>query len=103
MDGLLIDWGGVLTTSVLDSFAAFAHREGLPRDAVGAALGDGLLAGLEDGTLPMPEFERRLGNKLRVETNNLAERLMQDARPDHEMRAAVEQDGVGKGPTYVDP
>jgi epoxide hydrolase-like predicted phosphatase len=89
VDGLLIDWGGVLTHSVLASFAAFGEREGLPRDAVGAALGDGLLAALEDGTLALPDFERRLGERLGVEPTKLAERLMRVAGPDQQMRAAV--------------
>jgi putative hydrolase of the HAD superfamily len=89
MDGLLIDWGGVLTHSVVTSFAAFASREGLSPDAVGTALRDGLLAGLEDGTLPLTDFERRLGERLNVDPANLAERLMRDAGPDERMRAAV--------------
>jgi hypothetical protein len=32
--GLLVDWGGVLTTSVFDAFAAFGAREGIAPDAV---------------------------------------------------------------------
>jgi putative hydrolase of the HAD superfamily len=97
MVGLLIDWGGVLTHSVLRSFEAFCEREGLPRDAVGEAIGGGLLAGLEDGTLKLPEFERRLAQRLGVDAMNLAERLMRQATPDHEMRAAVRrfhQEGI---------
>jgi putative hydrolase of the HAD superfamily len=89
MDGLLIDWGGVMTHSVLASFSAFSEREGLAPGAVAAALQTGLLAGLEDGTLPMPEFERRLAERLGVEAADLAARLMQEAGPDERMRAAV--------------
>ena len=33
-DGLLIDFGGVLTTNVFESFAAFCRAEGLDADAV---------------------------------------------------------------------
>jgi epoxide hydrolase-like predicted phosphatase len=89
MDGLLIDWGGVLTHSVIKSFQAFEEREGLPPGAIATALGDGLLAALEDGTIPMAEFERRLGDKLEIDPENLAARLMDGAEPDHAMRDAV--------------
>jgi hypothetical protein len=35
MDGFLIDWGGVLTTSVFDAFEGFHRRAGVDvRDAV---------------------------------------------------------------------
>ena len=40
MDGLLIDWGGVLTTSVMASFDAFSVREGLGEHAVRHAFRD---------------------------------------------------------------
>ena len=33
-DGLLVDFGGVLTTNVFDSFAEFCRDEGLPPDTV---------------------------------------------------------------------
>ena len=32
--GLLIDWGGVLTTNLFDSFRAFCTSEGIEPDAV---------------------------------------------------------------------
>src|SRR4051812_37001262 len=92
MDGLLIDWGGVLTRSVFGSFEAFCAREGLPQDTLkDAFMGDArpLLAGLEDGTLPMPEFERRLAEQLNLEPQYLAQRMMQNVTPDHAMRDAV--------------
>jgi hypothetical protein len=31
-DGLLVDFGGVLTTNVFDSFADFCRDEGMPPD-----------------------------------------------------------------------
>jgi epoxide hydrolase-like predicted phosphatase len=89
MDGLLIDWGGVLTHSVLRSFEMFAERERLPPTAVLEALGDHLLEDLENGDLPLPLFERRLAERLGVDAADLAERLMREARPDEAMRAAV--------------
>ena len=50
MDGLLIDWGGVLTTSVIGAFAGFCRREGLSENTVrDAFMGDArpLLEGLD--------------------------------------------------------
>jgi putative hydrolase of the HAD superfamily len=89
MDGLLIDWGGVLTHSVLGSFEAFCERERLPSGAVLDALGDHLLEDLETGDLPLARFEARLARKLGLDPTNLAARLMEQATPDHAMREAV--------------
>ncbi len=62
---MLFDFGGVLTTPVWDSFAAFCREEGLDPDAIKnlfrddpEALAD--LRGLETGTLTEDEFERKL-------------------------------------------
>jgi epoxide hydrolase-like predicted phosphatase len=89
MDGLLIDWGGVLTHSVLASFEAFRERERLPPGAVLEALGDHLLEDLENGDLSLPQFEAKLAERLGVAPDNLAARLMALAGPDEAMRAAV--------------
>ncbi|GAA2630068.1 HAD-IA family hydrolase [Dactylosporangium fulvum] len=79
--GLLVDYGGVLTTDVFVSFDAFCAWEGLPPGSVRDLfrtdpVARELLAGLEDGTLPEPEFERRFAELLRVEPDGLIERLM---------------------------
>src|SRR4051812_26272323 len=92
MDGLLIDWGGVLTHSVLGSFAAFDEAEGLPENTIrDAFLNDArpLLEGLENGELSIPEFEQKLAQQLNLDKTSLAARLMAHARPDEEMRQAV--------------
>jgi epoxide hydrolase-like predicted phosphatase len=59
---LLIDWGGVLTTSVAASFEAFSVAERLPADAVNRALREHvdarrLLIELECGRLSAAQFE----------------------------------------------
>ena len=92
MDGLLIDWGGVLTHSVLGSFAAFDEAEGLPENTIrDAFLNDArpLLEGLESGELSLSQFEQQLAQHLDLDQTNLAARLMAHARPDEEMREAV--------------
>lgn len=62
--GLLVDWGGVLTTDVFDSFRAFCKLEGLAPDAIASAFRDDvdcrdLLIAFETGTLAEGEFEVR--------------------------------------------
>ena len=94
MDALLIDWGGVLTTSVLRAFDRFSVRQGWPEDALRNAFrGDTParrhLIDLETGTIDLPEFERRLAATLHLSPEGLAERLLEDVRPDMEMRVAV--------------
>jgi putative hydrolase of the HAD superfamily len=94
VDGLLIDYGGVLTHSVFGSFDAFDAAEGLaPHTVRDAFLGDArpLLEGLEAGSLAMPEFERRLAERLGVAREGLAGRLMARAEPDQRMRDAVKR------------
>lgn len=88
---LLIDWGGVLTTSMLDSFDAFSRREGVDvrtafrEDARARAA----LVDLETGTTDLLTFERRLAQALGVDAHDLANRLTQGIRPDQEMLDAV--------------
>lgn len=94
MDGLLIDWGGVLTTSVLRSFDAFSVRQGWPEHALREAFrhegpAHRHLVALEEGTIDLREFERRLADALRLPSDGLAEALLADVEPDVEMRAAV--------------
>jgi epoxide hydrolase-like predicted phosphatase len=93
--GLLVDFGGVLTSDLFASFSAFCVAEGLPADAVRERFRSdrearGLLVALEEGRLPDEEFEARLAALLGVrEAGGLVERLMAGVRPDAEMLDAV--------------
>jgi len=88
LEALLIDWGGVLTTSMLDSFDAFQAREG--PDVRRAFREDpSALADLECGRIDLATFERRFARQLGVPAEGLARRLTQDIRPDTAMREAV--------------
>jgi epoxide hydrolase-like predicted phosphatase len=94
LDALLIDWGGVLTTSMMGSFDAFSAREGLPEHAVRHAFKDqpearDALIELECGRIDIATFEGRLAGILGVRPEDLARRLTADVRPDLEMRDAV--------------
>jgi putative hydrolase of the HAD superfamily len=93
--GLLVDFGGVLTTNVFESFRAFCRDEGLDADAfLDLVRHDeetrGELRQLETGRLSEKDFGERLGARLGVEhTDGLVERLFARIEPDEEMVAAV--------------
>ena len=94
-DGLLIDWGGVLTTDLFASFASFAEQEGLDTAQVRTLFRDDrdarrLLIDMETGGITEEEFEPRLAEALGVaEHANLIDRMMAGALPDPVMIAAV--------------
>ncbi|HEY7176022.1 MAG TPA: hypothetical protein VH442_13985, partial [Micromonosporaceae bacterium] len=92
--GLIVDWGGVLTTNVFASFDAFCALEGLKTDRVRQAFAHDdvareALIGLELGTLSERDFEVAMAGVLGVTPANLIERLMGGATPDLAMMAAV--------------
>jgi len=92
--GLLVDWGGVMTTDVFTSFNAFCAREGLAENAVAHAFRSdpharALLADLETGSIAEPEFEQGLAEILGVPAPGLIGRLMRDTRSEPRMLAAV--------------
>lgn len=67
--GLLLDWGGVLTTDVFVSFRRFCRDEGLDTTLVRDLFrndpeGRRALFGLETGELTEPEFEERFAELL---------------------------------------
>lgn len=92
--GLLVDFGGVLTTNIWSSFRAFCRAEGLDPEAVKAEFrrdGEGLrlLRALEKGELADAEFERRFGALLGVEPGDLIGRLFAGLRPEELMIETV--------------
>jgi putative hydrolase of the HAD superfamily len=99
--GLLVDFGGVLTTNVFDSFRAFCEREGLDPDTVKRlfredprALGE--LRKLEKGELTEEEFAERFGPIVGVEnTDGLVDRLFAGMEPDEAMIEAVRKARAG--------
>jgi epoxide hydrolase-like predicted phosphatase len=91
---LLVDFGGVLTTNVFDSFKAFCRAEGLPEDAVKSMFrerGEGLalLRRLEKGELTAEEFSQQFAPLLGVNPDKLVERLFAGVGPDEPMLDAV--------------
>jgi putative hydrolase of the HAD superfamily len=95
MKGLLLDWGGVLTSNVFDSFRDFCVAEGLAPDAVKRLFREEprareLVRGLETEALSEDEFGERFGEMLELEDRTrLIERMFGGVRPDERMLAAV--------------
>jgi putative hydrolase of the HAD superfamily len=87
-DGLLIDFGGVLTSNVFDSFADFCRDEGLPPDTVRDRFMQDreareLLGRLETGKVSEADFETAFAALLGVEpAEGLIGRLFARMRPD---------------------
>jgi epoxide hydrolase-like predicted phosphatase len=93
--GLLVDFGGVLTTSVFASFQQFCEAEGLRPETVRDKfmkdpLARELLFDLETGRLSEEEFEAKFGAVLEVpEPAGLVDRLFAGMQPDEAMLDAV--------------
>jgi putative hydrolase of the HAD superfamily len=92
--GLLVDWGGVLTTDLFASFASFCEAEGLEAAKVrdlfrhDEAARD-LLIDFECGRVDEPEFERRFAPMLGVGDEGLVDRMFAGTAPDARMLGAV--------------
>jgi putative hydrolase of the HAD superfamily len=89
--GLIVDFGGVLTTNVFDSFKAFCRDEGLPEDSVKRIFRDregeglALLRRLERGELTADEFSERFAPLLGVDADGLVGRMFGGVGPDEPM------------------
>jgi putative hydrolase of the HAD superfamily len=95
MNGLLLDFGGVLTSNVFDSFRDFCVAEGLEPDAVKRLFREQprareLVRRLETGDLSEDEFGERFGELLEVEDRvGLVDRMFGGLREDERMTGAV--------------
>ncbi|QDQ98741.1 HAD family hydrolase [Tomitella fengzijianii] len=95
---MLVDFGGVLTTSVLDSFRAFGAGFGQPDLPARLLSTDdvsrGLISDHEKGVIAAGEFEARFAERLRahgaeVAAHGLQAGLMAGLRPDEQMLGLV--------------
>jgi putative hydrolase of the HAD superfamily len=98
--GLLIDWGGVLTSNLFDSFRDFCVRMDIdPQTLRGRFSSDPafreLLIALEKGELQEADFERRLGPLLGLESDGLIDGLFAGVHPDAAMVEAVRRARAG--------
>ena len=92
--GLLIDWGGVLTTNLFASFHAYCLQAQIdPKKLLGRFRSDpqarDLLIALEKGELAEGDFERQFAALLDVEPAGLIDGLFAGVQPDAAMVAAV--------------
>jgi putative hydrolase of the HAD superfamily len=99
MKGLLVDFGGVLTTNVFDSFRAFCADEGLDPEAIKRLFRKDPRAlasvrGLERGELSEERFAERFGELLELEPERragLVERMFGHIQSDEAMVDALRQ------------
>lgn len=112
---LVVDFGGVLTTPVLDSYTTFCETEGIEpsdfraviRDAYRTGSADDPIVRLELGLLDPPEFERHLARMLSdrvgraVTSEDLITRILGLTVPDERMIAAVRSARAAGVPTAL--
>src|SRR5688572_23261060 len=99
--GLLLDYGGVMTTSVAESFSAFCKAEGLDIDAFWALLTEALsepsspFAQVAIGAIADEDFDRQVAHLLavkcgiRVEPIDRKRRLFAGTQADGRMSSLV--------------
>lgn len=93
--GLILDFGGVLTTSVSACAGGFDHRAGLPEGTFLSVIakhpeGTALYADLERGTITQAEWNKRTGALLGIDGTNLLGRVLQDLHPEPSVIAAAQ-------------
>jgi epoxide hydrolase-like predicted phosphatase len=97
MRGLLVDFGGVLTSNVFDSFRAFCADEGLDPGVMKRLFREepralAAVRALETGALSEEDFDRLFGELLELPAERrpgLVERMFGHLRPDEAMLDAV--------------
>jgi putative hydrolase of the HAD superfamily len=95
MKGLLVDFGGVLTSNVFDSFREFCRDEGIDPDRVKTLFREnpealGLVRSLEVGDISEEDFSRDFGALLGIENrDDLVNRMFGHIKPDEAMVEAV--------------
>ena len=93
--GLILDFGGVLTTSVPVCALAFDRAEGLPEGTFLRAIsadptGRALYADLERGTVSQAQWNKQMGAVLDIDGEDLLRRVLADLRPEPQMIAAAQ-------------
>jgi epoxide hydrolase-like predicted phosphatase len=93
MRAVISDFGGVLTTPLIQSFLAYQHESGVALEDLGSAMGrlmeaDGgrhPLFELEKGHMTEEEFTRRLGAELGRELSAMRETYFEHLHPNEPM------------------
>jgi len=93
--GLLLDFGGVVTTDPLAELSAFSVREGLASDAFARVLqgGEGRAAyqAVEAGKISQRDFEVTIGRMLGLADRGLLSRALGGLRPRAEVLELIRQ------------
>jgi putative hydrolase of the HAD superfamily len=97
---LLIDWGGVLTSNLFDSFRDYCLRSNIDPQTLRARFSSDpafreLLIALEKGELQEDDFERQLASLLGLESDGLIDGLFAGVQPDVAMVDAVRRARAG--------
>lgn len=84
--GLIVDFGGVVTTDLYAELSAFSVREGLAPDAIARVLRDNpegseAFAAVEAGKISQREYEVIIGRLLGVDDRRLLTRALGGLRP----------------------
>ncbi len=98
--GLLIDWGGVLTSNLFDSFRDYCLRSNIDPQTLRERFSSDpafreLLIALEKGELQEDDFERQLASLLGLESDGLIDGLFAGVHPDVAMVEAVRRARAG--------
>ncbi|HEV2639302.1 MAG TPA: HAD-IA family hydrolase [Actinocrinis sp.] len=113
--GLILDFGGVLTTSVPACAAGFERREGLTAGTLMHLIGldpagRELFADLERGAISQTEWNARTGELLGIDGADLLRRALADLAPEPSvieaagrLRAAGVRVGILSNSTGLDP
>jgi putative hydrolase of the HAD superfamily len=97
LTGLLVDFGGVLTSNVFDSFRAFCREEGIEPESVRELFRKDpealrLVRRLEVGEIEEQEFSKSFGTLLGIEDSaDLVNRIFGRIQPDETMVEAVKR------------
>jgi len=94
--GLILDFGGVLTSDFFEVLRGFCRREGLPEDSLLhlTSIDDGaksVLVDLERGAIGQGEFEAQVAGLLGVPQAGLVQRIMADLKPEDPVLKACEE------------
>jgi putative hydrolase of the HAD superfamily len=93
-EGLLLDFGGVVTTDFFAALGAHCERLGLPHDSFRNLVtadpkGRELYHQVERGELSQPAFEQKIAQLLGVQPAGLIQGLLADLRPEPLIAEAV--------------
>ncbi len=94
--GIILDFGGVVTTDLVGELSAFCIREGLPPDAAARVIRDTpegreALAAVEFGLISQREYEVTVGRLLGVDDRGLLIRALEGLRPRIEVLDLVQR------------